>query len=58
MRLPVLSLLLGLWLSITALPAPGYAFAGWSDPTLPDTATVTLDPAGERPLTAIFAPAP
>lgn len=40
--------------TITAVPAKGYQFSGWSDGGLPNTATLTLDPSGSMSLTAQF----
>ncbi len=45
---------LGVPVTVTALPAPGYTFAGWSDPTLPASPTITLDPTGDVQLVARF----
>jgi hypothetical protein len=39
---------------ITAEPAPGYAFSAWSDPTLPQEASIILEPTDNYSLTAIF----
>ncbi len=45
----------GVPVTITARPAPGSTFAGWSDERLPATATVTLPAGGlAAPLTARF----
>jgi hypothetical protein len=45
---------LGVPMTVTAVPAPGFSFAGWSDPNLPGSATVTLEPPGPVQLTASF----
>ncbi|HPR87729.1 MAG TPA: CotH kinase family protein [bacterium] len=42
--------------TITALPDPGYRFAGWSDPALQQEATITLKMAGDVSVAARFAP--
>ena len=42
--------------TVVALPASGYRFAGWSDPSLPDDAAVTLDLVNDANLVATFAP--
>jgi len=39
---------------LRAVPAPGYAFTGWSDPTLPDESEVILPADGDRAITAFF----
>ncbi|MCI0512567.1 CotH kinase family protein, partial [candidate division KSB1 bacterium] len=40
--------------TITAIPEPGYRFAGWSDPTLPARESITLILAGHKSLAAMF----
>ena len=50
------SYFLGVPITLTALPAAGYAFAGWSDGTLPQQPTVEIAPEGDYGLTAIFEP--
>ncbi len=42
---------------LTAVPAPGYAFAGWSDPSLPQEPSVTISPESHYGVLALFAPA-
>jgi uncharacterized repeat protein (TIGR02543 family) len=44
----------GVPVTITANPAPGYTFAGWSDPALGASSSVTLDPDGPVALVARF----
>ncbi|MCP4546283.1 MAG: hypothetical protein GY835_07445 [bacterium] len=39
---------------LTALPNPGYAFARWSDPTLPHETGILLAASGDLTLTACF----
>lgn len=45
---------LGVPVTITAVPLAGRTFAGWSDPALPSTPTVTVDPAAALRLVARF----
>ena len=45
----------GLPIPMTAEPAPGYVFSGWSDPELPQAAGVTIAPDGDYAVTARFA---
>ena len=45
-------------LPLQAFPAPGQRFAGWSDPKLPDQAAITLTPAADLMVKALFVPAP
>ena len=45
----------GVPVELTAIPDPGYAFAGWSDRSLPDTSSVRMDLAGDRTIMASFA---
>jgi hypothetical protein len=46
---------LGIPVTVTARPAPGFTFDGWSDPSLPATPTVRLPAEGlPGPLTARF----
>ncbi len=47
---------LGVPVELEAVPALGYAFVDWSDPLLPATAAVEIDPAGDYSLTANFQP--
>ena len=47
---------LGVPVELTAVPALGYQFVDWSDPGLPATATVDIDPAGNYAVTANFQP--
>jgi hypothetical protein len=42
--------------TLTALPDPGYRFERWSDPSLPAAETITIDPAGDLSVTAVFRP--
>ena len=49
---------LGNPVDLTAQPAPGFAFAGWSDTGLGSEPSVRLDPATDTTLTAFFAPSP
>jgi hypothetical protein len=44
----------GVPVTITALPAPGYTFVGWSDPTLPGDATIEIDASQAVNLVAYF----
>jgi len=44
----------GVPVTLRAEPAPGYQFAGWSDPSLPDTATVTMFLSGNHSVKALF----
>lgn len=44
----------GVPVTITALPAPGHTFAGWSDPSLPNSQTITIDPDQAIDLVAYF----
>lgn len=46
----------GVPVTLTAMPAAGYRFAGWSDSTLGLSPTVTLPASGDLRLTAHFAP--
>ena len=43
-------------LELRAHPAPGHRFAGWSDPRLPARPAITLTPAGDIALKALFTP--
>lgn len=45
---------LGAPMELKAVPEAGYAFSGWSDPTLPDQPDITIDPQGHFALTAHF----
>ena len=45
---------LGNPVKIEAVPAPGYAFDSWSDPLLPNSEVVSIDPAGNYTLSANF----
>jgi hypothetical protein len=40
--------------TITAIPAPGYRFAGWSDPALSDQQTIAINLNGAKSLSATF----
>ncbi len=44
-------------LPLQARPAPGHRFAGWSDPQLPDQPAITLTPAADLKVKALFLPA-
>jgi hypothetical protein len=44
----------GVPVAVKALPAPGYRFAGWSDPSLPQTDSLALDLSADRVLAARF----
>jgi hypothetical protein len=44
----------GIPVTLEAIPAAGYTFAGWSDAELPQEATVTLDPGRSLSLEAHF----
>jgi hypothetical protein len=46
----------GIPIRLTAVPAPGYTFAGWSDPKLPFQPSVLIDPGGDYGVTALFEP--
>ncbi len=46
----------GLPLTLTALASPGFRFAGWSDPALPQQESITLTLSGDRALAARFVP--
>ncbi len=48
----------GVPITLTALPAPGYLFEEWSDPSLPANATVEILPEGDYAVTAVFVPSP
>lgn len=41
---------------LTAVPAPGYAFVRWSDPTLPQVPSITISPPNHYGVLAVFAP--
>jgi hypothetical protein len=43
-------------ITIEALPKPGYAFAGWSDPQLPTKPKVILNPSSDYNISARFIP--
>ncbi len=45
---------LGVPVTVTAVPAEGYAFDSWSDPTLPNNEQVVIDPAADYALAARF----
>jgi hypothetical protein len=47
----------GIPVTLQAEPAPGYEFAGWSNPSLPDTATVTILLPEYYRVQALFTPA-
>jgi hypothetical protein len=47
----------GVPLTVTALPAEGWVFTGWSDASLGDTPTVTLPLGANTTLTALLSPA-
>jgi hypothetical protein len=42
--------------TVSAIPAPGYRFVGWSDPSLPNDDTLNLDIVETTELIATFAP--
>lgn len=44
----------GVPVTLTALPDPGYRFAGWSDPSLPFSETVSWTPDTDRSISARF----
>jgi hypothetical protein len=46
----------GLPLTLTAVPAAGYGFLGWSDTALPADSTVQINPDGDYAVTARFVP--
>ena len=46
----------GIPIRLTAVPAPGYAFTGWSDPELPFEPSVLIVPEGDYGVTARFEP--
>jgi|GEM_PF-919151 hypothetical protein len=48
----------GVPVTLKAQPAPGYRFAGWSDPSLPQTATVIISLSENYSVRAVFTPAP
>ena len=39
---------------LSAIPAPGYTFLGWSDPQLPQQPTVLISPSGDYSVAALF----
>jgi hypothetical protein len=41
-------------ITLSAVPAPGYVFDGWSDPELPQQETVVILPDGDYAVTALF----
>jgi uncharacterized repeat protein (TIGR02543 family) len=45
---------LGVPVTVTAVPAAGWTFSGWTDPSLPPEPTVTVDPGGALELVAVF----
>jgi hypothetical protein len=49
-------LFLGTPVSLSARPAPGWVFGGWSDGSLPGDSSVVVTPAGDYQLTAHFLP--
>ncbi len=46
----------GVPVTLTAIPDPGFRFAGWTDPALPFAETVTWTPDGDRSASAVFVP--
>ena len=44
----------GVPITVTAVPKPGYIFAGWSDNTLPNTSSITIDPQKNYTITPLF----
>lgn len=45
---------LGVPVRLRAVPSPGYAFAGWSDPTVSQTEEIQIDPPGAYSIAAKF----
>jgi hypothetical protein len=41
-------------ITITAIPAPGYRFEKWTDPSLPANKSITLNLTGDKSLSAVF----
>ncbi len=46
----------GIPITVTAIPAPGYSFAGWSDSALGSDATTVFELSGARTIVARFEP--
>ena len=41
-------------MKVRAVPKPGYIFAGWTDPDLPQQNEITFTPSGDRTIQAVF----
>jgi hypothetical protein len=42
--------------AVTAIPDPGYRFAGWTNASLPSSETITVNLAGDTTVSALFTP--